>query len=1148
MRHGFPLVYRDAPTDSARGGWQQAATVEYLTWDTWDDQAGISGVQMAAYRGMLPIILEVRASTGNPSAARSSDGSAAADATVETAEDTAYTFRPSDFGFSDEAKRDRNSHVTIATLPQAGSLSVDGSPARQHQIVDKTDIGSGALVFTPAANAHGDAYASFEFRTYNGRTESAAATMTVDVTPVNDPATGAAEIAGTAEAGRTATAAIGSVSDPDGTENAEFAYRWIRVADGAETPIEGATGQRYVLGADDVGHRVRVEVSFTDDSGTAERAESAPWPAEGAIAAASGLTATFSGVPESHDGSTAFTFELHFSEEPPGLSYRTVRGSLLETGNAQVQGARRLTPGSNLGWEITVRPGGPGEVSLTLPVRECSRTNAICVGGRALGGAVTTRIAHAVATPEETPQQASRTPLTAEFRDMPAGHDGSAFTFELRLSEDVDGLSYRTVRDGAFSVTGGAVTNARRLVRSRNQRWEVHVRPSGYGDVSIALNATRDCSASGAICTRDGRMQSTSARATVQGPVTLSVADARVREAQGAALAFTVSLNRAAVGAVSVDYATRDGSATAGDDYTETSGTLAFAAGETSRTVQVPVLDDAHDEGEETLTLALSNPSPSSVKLADASATGTIENDDAMPQAWLARFGRTVAEQVLDAVESRMRAARTPGVEVSVAGERIGWQPGAGAGLGDAARDGGSGPEDSAVTGPAGWPAVNPALDPARSRAPAAGPSGEAAGLADWLRGERIGGRAWSRPVTERDLLFGSSFALAAEAGGPGSGGGAVALWGRGTVSRFDGRDGDLSVDGEVASGMIGADWSRGRAMAGLIVGHSMGDGGYRAPSVGGVVSSTLTGLYPWDRYALSERVELWGAAGYGEGTLTLTPEGQDALRTDLDLWMAAAGLRGVLIDGGGDGLSLAVKTDAMTVTTSTDAIPGLAASEGGVTRLRLGLEGALPIRLGDGSVLTPSMEIGVRHDGGDAETGFGADIGGGIAWRDAGRGLAAELRGRGLLTHESKGFRDRGLSGSLNWEPVEGGRGPRVTLSQTVGGASSGGADALLGRGTLAGLAANENGGGDLESRRLEARFGYGFAAFGGGFTWTPEVAVVFSNAGRAYSLGWRLVRGAAADGSALELSFEARRRESSAAGGGPPEHGIGVRLGARF
>ena len=74
-------------------------------------------------------------------------------------------------------------------------------------------------------------------------------------------------------------------------------------------------------------------------------------------------------------------------------------------------------------------------------------------------------------------------------------------------------------------------------------------------------------------------------------------------------LAFAVTLSRAPSGTVTVDYATADGTATAGSDYTARSGTLTFAAGETGKTVSVPVLDDAHDEGSETLTLTLSSPS-----------------------------------------------------------------------------------------------------------------------------------------------------------------------------------------------------------------------------------------------------------------------------------------------------------------------------------------------------------------------------------------------------------------------------------------------------------------------------------------------------------------------------------------------------------
>ena len=98
---------------------------------------------------------------------------------------------------------------------------------------------------------------------------------------------------------------------------------------------------------------------------------------------------------------------------------------------------------------------------------------------------------------------------------------------------------------------------------------------------------------------------------------------------------------------------------------------------------------------------------------------------------------------------------------------------------------------------------------------------------------------------------------------------------------------------------------------------------------------------------------------------------------------MAAAGLRGVALDGGEDGFTLAVKTDAMIVRTGSDAVTGaggnLVAVRAEVTRLRFGLEGSRPVRLANGSVLTPRMEIGLRRDSGDAATAFGA----GFAWAD---------------------------------------------------------------------------------------------------------------------------------------------------------------------
>ena len=246
-------------------------------------------------------------------------------------------------------------------------------------------------------------------------------------------------------------------------------------------------------------------------------------------------------------------------------------------------------------------------------------------------------------------------------------------------------------------------------------------------------------------------------------------------------------------GTVTVQYETRNGTAVADSDYVATSGTLTFEAGETRKTVEVEVMADRHDEGEETLTLVLSN--ATGALIVQAEATGTIRNNGLIPKVWIARFGRTVAEQMLEAVEGRMRAAPAPGVEITLAGEQIGWQP---------------------------------------------EPGSEAERLTDWLNSETDDQAAQhqSRAVTPRDLLTGSSFTLTEETPGKDM----VSFWGRGAVTSFDGREGDLTLDGEVATGMLGADWSRGRWTTGLILSHSSGEGSYRDGSGSGTDTDAGSG------------------------------------------------------------------------------------------------------------------------------------------------------------------------------------------------------------------------------------------------------------------------------------------------------------------
>ena len=109
-------------------------------------------------------------------------------------------------------------------------------------------------------------------------------------------------------------------------------------------------------------------------------------------------------------------------------------------------------------------------------------------------------------------------PLTASVSAVPGSQSGE-FTFELRFSETPrKKFSYKIMRDHAFTVTGGQVTEARRLVPRSNVGWEIHVQPDGDGTVTIVLPATTDCTAEGAICTQDGRKLSNSLNLTVPGP------------------------------------------------------------------------------------------------------------------------------------------------------------------------------------------------------------------------------------------------------------------------------------------------------------------------------------------------------------------------------------------------------------------------------------------------------------------------------------------------------------------------------------------------------------------------------------------------------------------------------------------------------
>ena len=208
----------------------------------------------------------------------------ASNSTVTMNENTSYTFTAADFNFADTDTGDALSSVKIVTLPGSGkgTLSLDGTAIASTalpQTVTKADIDASKLKYSPPANANGSAYASFTFKVNDGTDDSATAnTMTIDVTAVNDPATGRPTITGTAQVRQTLTADTSGIMDADGLTNVSYTYQWIRVDAGTETDISGADWSSYTLVNADVGRTIKVRVSFTDDAGNPETLTSTATP------------------------------------------------------------------------------------------------------------------------------------------------------------------------------------------------------------------------------------------------------------------------------------------------------------------------------------------------------------------------------------------------------------------------------------------------------------------------------------------------------------------------------------------------------------------------------------------------------------------------------------------------------------------------------------------------------------------------------------------------------------------------------------------------------------------------------------------------------------------------------------------------------
>ena len=271
-------------------------------------------------------------------------------------------------------------------------------------------------------------------------------------------------------------------------------------------------------------------------------------------------------------------------------------------------------------------------------------------------------------------------------------------------------------------------------------------------------------------------------------------------------------------------------------------------------------------------------------------------------------------------------------------------------------------------------------------------------------------------------------------------------LWGLGDYNTFEGTPDYGSHSGTVTSVYLGVDKSVAqRAQLGVTVSYSMGETDYDFEGVGasgsGALTTVLTSVYPYLRFAPSAGMDIWALGGVGVGTaenergVTSTTE-----ESDLAMTLGLLGARQSL--GTMGGLDMALRGDAGMVNLSTAEGEGVIADQAvAAQRFRLGVEGAHTFQMASCAKVTPYGELSGRFDGGDGQTGGGLEAAGGLRYECPRSRFRFEARGRILALNSA--YSESGGSVMASYSPGADGLGLSMALAPHWG-AAGGGAQAL--------------------------------------------------------------------------------------------------------
>ncbi len=409
----------------------------------------------------------------------------------------------------------------------------------------------------------------------------------------------------------------------------------------------------------------------------------------------------------------------------------------------------------------------------------------------------------------------------------------------------------------------------------------------------------------------------------------------------------------------------------------------------------------------------------------------------------------------------------------------------------------------------------------------------------------RVSGRevlsqsAFELPLSRPAPLAVASATEGTPAAGPPSdpaaqaGAAAWTLWGRGTASGFNGKPkDDFSMDGNVFTGYLGVDYRlQPNVLLGLAVAHSRGDVDYETADVTkGDVDVTLTSILPYAHCSPRPGLGVWGMFGAGWGDLKLRDEA-GKVKTDLEMLLGAVGARQEVLTW--RQIDVALKADAFLTELEADSDDRLPKTAGDAQRLRLMVEGRTAWALSEDSHLTPVFEVGGRWDGGKAETGVGAEMGGGVEYAHTKLGLGIEARGRYLLAHQKSAFDEWGASLTLRLDPGADKRGLWLALAP-VWGAEASQVEQLWGSADVLRATGEMDTPPGLSPAQVEFDVGYGMVTHeGAGLLTTYGGLSMMGPESHGVRLGGRL-----ALGEWIDLSVEGERTTQ----GGGAEHQVAL------